>query len=160
MTTFEWVMLRDVQRYATLATVGQVYIDGLVECVTLEDPVRELWDASLRKWIWRNTFKQPKATAIPSGRYKLVIDDSVRFQRLMPHLLAVPDFDGIRMHNGGTVEDTDGCPLLGRVVNESAGGLPYLSGSKMDAFPKFFSKLESALTMGEVWLTINNGEPA
>lgn len=157
MMTFEWVLLRDLKLYPGVATIGGIHIDGAVECVTLEDPVREQWDGDAHKWIWKPEFKQPKATAIPSGRYKLIIDKSERFQRPMPHILNVPDFDGIRIHNGGTVEDTDGCVLTGRDLHQYSGGLPYLTGSKVDAFPRFFAKLGAALELGNVFLTVSNG---
>lgn len=91
--------LRRLEQAATY-TFGELLIDGTFECWTLEDPVRE----------------GPKvhgATAIPPGVYVLTIDFSRRFGKPMPHILDVPGFEGIRMHSGNKVEDTDGCVLVG-----------------------------------------------
>ena len=54
-----------------------------------------------------------KRTAIPRGYYRMTVSMSNRFKRLMPELLDVPQFSGVRIHGGNTHEDTEGCPLLG-----------------------------------------------
>lgn len=85
-------------------TIGHLYIDGKKICDTIEDTVRDL--VAERKVKGR--------TAIPAGRYKVVLNWSPRFGRPLPLLLDVPDFDGIRIHTGNTAKDTDGCILVGR----------------------------------------------
>ena len=52
-------------------------------------------------------------TAIPAGRYKVQRTWSNRFQRVMPLVLDVPGFAGIRIHHGSTEKHTDGCILVG-----------------------------------------------
>jgi hypothetical protein len=79
-------------------------------------------------------------TAIPAGEYKVVIDMSTRFKRLMPHLLDVPMFTGIRIHAGNVSADTEGCLLLGRKRGEND-----VEESKL-AFDAFFPKLQAAGT--------------
>lgn len=160
MMTTEIKLLRNLKLFPGLATIGALTINEEPECVTLEDPVREVYSNGAKRWIWKEEFKLYGRTAIPSGRYPLVIDFSERFKRPMPHILNVPDYGGIRIHNGGTVLDTEGCPLTGREVRTGPDGMPYLTGSKQDAFPKFFLKLENALMLGYVFITISNGEPA
>ena len=92
-------------------TPGILSRDGEFLCHTLEDqiiadPVPETPE---------NEAKVPGRTAIPAGHYQLVITYSRRFQRPLPLLLAVPGFQGIRIHGGNTAEDTAGCLLVGMV---------------------------------------------
>jgi len=89
-------------------------------------------------------------TAIPAGTYSVIIDVSTRFKRLMPHILNVPGFDGIRIHNGNTDSDTDGCILLGFSQN-----VDFIGRSK-EAFGQFFTVLQVALKSGTVSLEIVN----
>jgi hypothetical protein len=72
------------------------------ECFVLEDTVRA------------PGVKIQNETAIPAGRYRMIVDWSNRFKKYAFHILDVPNFTGIRMHSGNTAEDTDGCPLVGQ----------------------------------------------
>ncbi len=69
----------------------------------MEDKVRDLTKEK----------KVPGKTAIPAGTYKVALTYSARFKRMLPLLLDVPYFTGIRIHAGNTHEDTEGCLLLG-----------------------------------------------
>ena len=68
------------------STSGALSIDGKFECFTLEDVVRAK--------------KSAGQTAIPAGTYKVIINQSNRFKRLLPLLLNVPGFEGVRIHTG------------------------------------------------------------
>lgn len=103
-------------------TIGRLYIDNQYFCYTLEDKVRKV--------------KVPKETAIPAGKYKVVVDESSRFGREMPHILDVPNFEGVRIHSGNTKEDTEGCILLGNTWN----GVGFV-GQSRQAFEEFFHRL-------------------
>lgn len=96
-------MLLELKRIYPLkkCTIGTLSIDGLFVCYTLEDVVRP------------PGIKIPGDTAIPEGEYEVIIDWSNRFQKFMPKLLDVPDFEGIRIHPGNTHKDTSGCILVG-----------------------------------------------
>lgn len=51
--------------------------------------------------------------SIPEGRYEIKLTYSNRFKVVMPILLNVKGFEGIRIHSGNSVKDTDGCILVG-----------------------------------------------
>lgn len=85
-------------------------------------------------------------TAIPVGRYRIVIDLSVRFQRRMPRLLDVAGFSGIRIHNGNTAADTEGCILIG------ASRKSNFVGYSRQVFAKLMERLEA--TRDEIWIEI------
>ena len=80
------------------STIGRLYIDDVFFCFTLEDVERDV--------------KIYGKTAIPKGLYKVILTRSERFKRVLPLLLEVPGFEGIRIHNGNTAEDTEGCILV------------------------------------------------
>ena len=68
------------------STIGELYVDGKFECYTLEDVER-------KEKIYAKT-------AIPKGTYQVIINMSNRFKKLMPLLLNVPNFEGVRIHTG------------------------------------------------------------
>ena len=123
-------MLIEVKRFdfKDSYTAGRMYIDNLYFCYTLEDVVRE-------------GAKVDGQTAIPTGTYDVIIDDSTRFGRPMPHILNVPNFKGVRIHSGNTSKDTEGCILLGA----SYAGKDFIGNSK-NSFDIFFEKLKTAKT--------------
>jgi hypothetical protein len=82
-------------------TIGKMYIDNKIFCDTLEDKVRI------------GQAKVYGQTAIPYGKYRVVLTMSNRFKKVMPLLLNVEGFEGIRIHAGNTDADTHGCILLG-----------------------------------------------
>ena len=86
--------------YKETYTIGKLYIDGIYFADTLEDKVRDM--------------KIKDKTAIPCGTYKVQITYSNRFKKMMPLLLNVPGFEGIRIHNGNSESDTSGCILVGQ----------------------------------------------
>lgn len=85
-------------------TIGHLYVNGIYVCDTLEDRVRVLLSAA---------DKVKKETAIPAGRYRVVLSWSGHFQCMMPELLDVPYFTYVRIHWGNDKDDTDGCILVG-----------------------------------------------
>ena len=82
-------------------TIGKMYVNGDYQCDTLEDTVRP------------NGEKVYGKTAIPSGIYEVILTISPRFKKMLPLLLNVPGFQGIRIHPGNTAKDTEGCILVG-----------------------------------------------
>lgn len=85
-------------------TLGTLSVDGELFGYTVEDTDRKLELGGT---------KVPKETAIPRGTYFVKLSFSQRFQRVMPEVLNVPNFIGIRFHGGNTAANTEGCILLG-----------------------------------------------
>ena len=98
-------------------TIGRLYINGLYFCDTLEDKDRGLYD-----WLSEGYIKEIKVkhqTAIPYGIYKVLWSYSPKYKRMMPEVLNVKGFSGIRIHSGNTADDSSGCILLG--LNKEKG---------------------------------------
>ena len=90
-------------------TIGRLYIDGEYFCDTCEDKVRD----TNKNGVFDEEKKVYGETAIPYGTYTIILSMSNRFKRVLPLLLDVPDFDGIRIHSGNTSKDSLGCILVG-----------------------------------------------
>lgn len=105
-------------------TIGHLYFDGEYICDTLEDIPREI--------------KIMNETCIPTGDYKIILNESNRFKRVMPLLLNVPNFEGIRIHSGNTEADTSGCILVGK--NNERGRL----SESRKTFDNLFSMMTKA----------------
>ena len=92
-------------------TIGKMFTNGEYFSDTLEDTERGLTqDTPLS--IIKNK-KIAGSTAIPTGRYEVIINRSPKFKRNLPRLQNVPGFDGILIHRGNTDKDTAGCILVG-----------------------------------------------
>ena len=100
-------------------TFGKLYKVDQYLCETLEDRVR----GEGEKFV-------SGETAIPYGRYRLIVSYSNRFKKQMiqvvnvrgGHILfhGVPiDATGIRFHGGNSEKDTLGCVLCGKIRNEN-----------------------------------------
>lgn len=119
-------------------TIGRLSIDGQEYCWVCEDPVREVPGQPVESW------KVYGKTAIPFGTYTIRCTMSNRFKRVLPLLLDVPGFSGIRIHPGNTAADTEGCLLPGM------DRLPKSVGRSRVAFEPLFVRMRTAE---------NNGEP-
>jgi hypothetical protein len=99
-------------------TIGRMSIDNEFFCNTLEDVVRDLKDYD-HDGKWDN--KINGETAIPCGRYQVVVTYSPKFGKRLPELLSVPGFLNIRIHAGADAKHTEGCILVGE--NKQKGRL-------------------------------------
>ena len=123
-------------------TLGVLFVDRHYECFTLEDAEREVTGMPVMDW------KVPGQTAIPSGRYRVIVTPSVRFGEPLPLLLDVPGFSGVRIHSGNTIADTEGCILVGK-DRDSARVL-----QSRVALGRLFERIRMA--PGEIWITVEN----
>jgi hypothetical protein len=102
-----------------------------------------------------SVWKVDGATAIPEGTYRVILSQSTRFGgQLMPELLHVPGFTGIRIHSGNTSLDTEGCVLVGL----NTDGTQVLHSR--EAYGMVKSRIEDADRDGNhVYLMVCNGLP-
>lgn len=123
------------------ATIGELYVNGEHIADTLEDRVRPEGEKVYGK------------TAIPEGTYEMVLSYSPRFKKILPEILNVPNFTGIRIHCGNSSADSSGCILVGTWDGEKED---WISDSKI-AFNKLMSLLEEATNNKEkITITVNN----
>lgn len=123
------------------ATIGELYIDKKYIADTLEDRVRPEGEKVYGK------------TAIPEGTYEMVLSYSPRFKKILPEILNVPNFTGIRIHCGNSSADSSGCILVGTWDGEKED---WVSDSKI-AFNKLMSLLEEATNNKEkVTITVKS----
>lgn len=119
--------------------IGDFKIDGHFFCYSLEDQKR--FDGK----------KVPGETAIKAGRYKVVLTMSNRFKRIMPLLLNVPNFEGVRLHGGNTSKDTQGCPLIAFNTDKVK-----IWGSAEKELTSRLQKFIKDNPDGEIWITIKD----
>lgn len=107
-------IITQIREYKSTATLGQVYVDNRFCCYTLEDLARP------------DGVKIPGETCIPEGCYVATVTMSPRFGREMILLRSKGEdaiirdgvkFTGLRVHKGNSVEDTEGCILVGMETN-------------------------------------------
>ena len=123
------------------ATIGELYVDREHIADTLEDRVRPEGEKVYGK------------TAIPEGTYEMVLSYSPRFKKILPEILNVPNFTGIRIHCGNSSADSSGCILVGTWDGEKED---WISDSKI-AFNELMSLLQKAADNKEkITITINN----
>lgn len=111
-------------------TLGTLSIDGKHFCYTVEDTVRDKKIAGI--------------TAIPYGKYKIIVNMSPRFKRLLPRLLDVPNFAGVLIHAGNTAKDSEGCILMG--MGRTANGVSL----SRDAMSQLMAILKASSTLHEI----------
>lgn len=133
-------------------TLGLLFVDGILECYTLEDEFREK--------------KVPGETRIPAGLYQILFRENTpmanRYMERyewhygMLELQDVPGFSNIYIHIGNTDNDTAGCILVGdcAYTNVRKNGA---IGRSAIAYEHLYKKISRALERGEqVWISIPN----
>lgn len=120
---------------------GKLFHEGKYFGETLEDKDR---------YLEAGGEKIAKETAIPRGRYKVELTPSTRWHgKIMPQILDVPGFLGVRFHGGNTEADTEGCVLLGNV--RTASGVANCAGINA----RLINLIAAATDKGEeTWLEV------
>lgn len=122
-------------------TIGELSVNNNYICDTLEDKVRVDGE------------KVYAETAIPTGTYTLVLSYSNKFKKVMPEILNVPNFSGIRIHCGNSSKDTEGCLLVGKWDGKTEN---WISDSK-NSYNKLYPLLEEAFNKKEnITITIKD----
>lgn len=135
------------QSFGKGCTLGYLYVDGELQCKTLEPPVREVPGAPVASW------KILDKTAIPAGTYPISIRLSPRFRKMKIHIENVPGFDQIMIHEGNVVEDTDACVLVGQSFGPDDAHVL----QSIIALTALQPKVESAIGRGdEVSIDVHN----
>jgi len=94
-----------------VCTIGSLFINDVFFCYTLEDKDRGLKQSDSLLFIQAK--KIFGLTAIPSGFYKLTVNQSPKFKRMLPRILDIKGFDGVLLHRGNSANDSLGCILIG-----------------------------------------------
>lgn len=123
------------------ATIGELLVNDKYLCDTLEDRVRPEGE------------KVYGETAIPEGMYEVKLTHSPRFKKILPEILNVPNFSGIRIHTGNSSKDTEGCILVGTWDGEKEDWV----GNSRIAFDELMTLLEEATNNKEkVTITVKS----
>lgn len=120
-----------------------IHIDGVFECLGLEDEYRAV--------------KKYGETRIPEGRYKIEFrkeggfhnrykDRFGDFHKGMLQVMDVPNFEYILIHTGNDDKDTAGCLLVGSTFD---GNKPNWIGQSTMSYRKLYSKVSQAIINGE-----------
>lgn len=122
------------QNFDKDGTPGQLSLNGSAFCFTLERP-----DVSVDP-----TNPHP---CIPAGTYKILLQYSPHFGRTMPHLQDVPGREGILLHFGNYVSDSEGCILVGRLKADK-GAAGYFLPNSRTTFDELYAQMQNAQEAG------------
>lgn len=127
----ELQVIRDT--YTALSTTGKLYVNGAFLVYTLEP---------------RADQSQGKPFCIPEGRYLVELLMSDHFHFVTPHIMNVPDFTAIEIHNGNFPRDSHGCTIVGE-----SRGIDFVGLSDV-GFNALMMRLNPAAQIGEqIWIT-------
>lgn len=143
--------------FTDLSTISSLRIghsDASHQCWIIEDKDRGLTSEMSLEEIKK--IKVYGTTAIPYGRYEVVLTKSNRFSAqkgrtvITPQLLNVPGFEGIRIHPANLASQLEGCLAPG----ESKAPNRVINSRK--AYDALEDKISSVLKTGErVFITIS-----
>lgn len=125
------------------STIGDLYINNEFFCYTLEDFDRDFnKDGDIDDVGEEKVYGE---TAIPAGTYEVKLTMSTRFKRILPLLINVPHFDGIRIHRGNTAKDSLGCIIVGFTKDKD------FVGKSKDAEEALIKRLQE---FDKIWIEV------
>ncbi len=126
-------------------TIGHLYIMEKGKPAYFCDTMEPTW----RMVKAHGNYKVNGRTAIPEGRYPVLITKSPKFKRWLPLLFGVPHFEGIRIHAGNFPKDTRGCILVGQNTK------PGILTNSLCTLNLLISKMTEARCKDEpLWITV------
>lgn len=138
---------------ARVTTFGELTIDGKPECRTLEDAVHNDPLETIENQ------KVPGLTAILAGTYEIELEDSPKFGPNCPTLQDVRGFKLIRMHSGVDIDSTEGCIIVGDVVDYAQFQIS--GGKARGVYARLQAKIIMTKARGEkVTIEIRDAEEA
>ena len=132
--------------FSPRSTIGNLSLEGpeTTLCDTLEDVDRHLETAGADAKI-------KGETAIPRGRYKILMEFSPHYKRQMPHLQDVLYYTDVMIHWGNKAADTLGCILTGNYIPAVPD---WISGSKV-VWDQVMAKIKPSIEAGTCWITVS-----
>jgi hypothetical protein len=130
------------------STEGNLYINGKWFCHTIEDVVRA------KPGEWKKELKVYAKTAIPYGRYPVKVTWSNRFKRMLTGVFDVPDFEGIRIHNGSSENSSAGCIIVSHKDDDGPDHNRNRIVNEKSAMNELCQMVHEIQETEEVWITI------
>ncbi len=119
------------------STIGELYIGGELECYTLELPTKDGLPGSA---IPPGVFP---VTLSPSPKFEVSSDPWVEiYAKSIPHINNIPMRSNILIHWGNRPDDTDGCVLVGKMMNTD------FIGMSRPAFADLHAKILQDIELG------------
>lgn len=117
-------------------------------CHVIEDVVRA------KPGEWKKELKVYAKTAIPYGRYRVKVTWSPKFKRQLTQIIAVPDFEGIRIHNGTSEKSSAGCPIISYKNDDGPDGIRNRIINDPDAMNDLVNMIEAVQDKEQVHIEI------
>lgn len=117
-------------------TAGSLFIDNFWECYTLESEVTEIANTPVKEWKTDNS-------AIPFGKYQVIINKSLKTNNRLPLLLNVAGFIEVRIHDGDMKDKLDGGIIIGLNIDDG-----WISNTQ-NAMERVIPKIEDSLDCNE-----------
>lgn len=89
-------------QYLPGCTKGNLYVDGSLECFTIEPPLK-----------FNGALDVPDKTCVPEGEYSVSRFMSAHMDMMVALVGGVPNRDNIEIHPGNEPHETQGCIIVG-----------------------------------------------